>query len=212
MSVRELLTDKAAREIGLELVSGEDGMDNVINRPRIQKPGLSLAGFLEYIHPGRVQILGRSEITFLGERSAMERSRIASQLCRQGVSCFVVTAGLDAPPELVDETDRNRVPVLRTAQASSAVIDGLTRYLEDRLAPRQVMHGVLLDVYGLGVFILGDSGIGKSECALDLVVRGHRLVSDDVVEIKRVRQTLGGTGPELTRYHMELRGLGIINV
>jgi HPr kinase/phosphorylase len=212
MAVRELLTDEGAEDLGLSLLSGTEGLDNIVSRARIQKPGLALAGFLEYIHPGRVQILGRSEITFLEERAPAERSRIVSQLCRQGVSCFVMTAGLDPPQELLDETENNRVPLLRTDLSSSTVIDRLTQFLEDRLAPRAVVHGVLLDLYGLGVLLLGDSGIGKSECALDLVVRGHRLVSDDVVEIKRRREILVGTGPELTRFHMELRGLGIINV
>jgi HPr kinase/phosphorylase len=113
---------------------------------------------------------------------------------------------------LVDECDKHRVPLLRTDLPSSFTIDNLTRYLEDRLAPRAVLHGVLLEVYGLGVLLMGESGVGKSECALDLVVRGHRLVSDDVVEIKRRGGFLWGTGPELTRYHMELRGVGIINV
>ncbi len=212
MAVRELLTDRAAAFLGLELLAGADGLDNVINRPRIQKPGLALAGFLEYIHPGRVQVLGKSEITFLRERVPAERSRIVAQLCRQGVTCFVVSAALEPPEEVVAESDTHRVPLFRTEQQTSAVIDGLTSYLMDRLAPRSVMHGVLMDIYGLGVFILGDSGIGKSECALDLVVRGHRLVSDDVVEIKRLGDQLVGTGPELTRYHMELRGLGIVNI
>ncbi len=212
MAVRELLTDETAEALGLSLLGGADGLENVVNRPRIQKPGLAMAGFLEYIHPGRIQILGNSEITFLRERAPAERSRIVSQLCRQGVSCFVVTTGLEPPEELVRESDNNRVPLLRTELRSSATIDALTRYLEDRLAPRAVIHGVLLDVYGLGVLLLGDSGVGKSECALDLVVRGHRLVSDDVVEIRRKGDLLMGTGPELTRYHMELRGLGIINV
>jgi HPr kinase/phosphorylase len=128
------------------------------------------------------------------------------------VSCFVLTAGLVPPPELVEETEQHRVPLLRTDLASSVIIDGLTRYLEDRLAPRAIVHGVLMDIYGLGVLLLGDSGVGKSESALDLVVRGHRLVSDDVVEIRRRGEVLIGTGPELTRYHMELRGVGIINV
>ena len=212
MAVRELLSDDAAESMGFTLVSGADGLDNLVNRPRIQKPGLALAGFLEYIHPGRIQILGKSELTFLEERAPAERARIAAQLCRQGVSCFVVTSGLTPPSELVDETEINRVPLLRTDASSSAVIDGLTRFLEDRLAPRQVIHGVLMDLYGLGVLLLGDSGVGKSECALDLIVRGHRLVSDDVVEIKRRGGILIGTGPELTRYHMEVRGLGIINI
>lgn len=212
MAVRELLTDEAADSLNLVVVSGADGLDNIINRPRIQKPGLALAGYLEYIHSGRVQILGKSEITFVRERPPAERSRIIAQLCRQGGSCFVLTSGLEAPPEMVEETERHRVPLLRTDLSSSATIDNLTAYLEDRLAPRVVIHGVLLDIYGLGVLLLGDSGVGKSECALDLVVRGHRLVSDDVVEIKKRGSELIGTGPELTRYHMELRGVGIVNV
>jgi HPr kinase/phosphorylase len=212
MAVRELLTDEAAEGLQLTLVSGADGVDNIVNRPRIQKPGLALAGFLEYIHPGRIQILGKSEISFLSERSPAECSRIVSQLCRQGGSCFVLTSNLEPTAQMIEETERHNVPLLRTPLSSSAAIDELTRFLEDRLAPRVVIHGVLLDIYGLGVLLFGDSGVGKSECALDLVVRGHRLVSDDVVEIKRKGGTLIGTGPELTRYHMELRGVGIVNV
>ena len=212
MAVRELLTDEAAEPLGLTVISGAEGLDNSVTRPRIQKPGLALVGFLEYIHPGRIQILGKSEITFIKERGPTERLRIVSQLCRQGGSCFVITSGLEAPEELVKETERYTVPLLRTELASSAIIDGLSQYLEDRLAPRAVVHGVLIDIYGLGVMLMGDSGIGKSECALELVVRGHRLVSDDVVEIRKKGDLLVGTGPELTRYHMELRGLGIVNV
>ena len=212
MAVRELLTDPAAEPLGLTLLAGEDGLANLINRARIQKPGLALAGFLEYIHAGRVQILGKSEMAFLAERAPVERARIVAQLCRHGVACLLVTNGHEPHEEMLDEADRHRVPVLTTARKTSEIIDGVTRFLEDRLAPREVVHGVLMDVYGLGLLILGDSGVGKSECALDLVVRGHRLVSDDVVEIKRIGQILDGTGPELTRYHMELRGLGIVNV
>lgn len=212
LTVGELLADDDAASLGLVLLSGGDGIANVVDRSRIQKPGLALAGFLEYIHPGRIQVLGKSETSFLNERAPAERSRIVSQLCRQGVSCFVLTTGLEPPDELLDETERQGVPLLRTELSSSTTIERLTRYLEDKLAPRSVVHGVLLDVYGLGVLLIGDSGVGKSECAIDLVVRGHRLVSDDIVEIKRLGDTLVGTGPELTRYHMELRGVGIINV
>ncbi|HXV75435.1 MAG TPA: HPr(Ser) kinase/phosphatase [Candidatus Polarisedimenticolaceae bacterium] len=212
MAVRELLTDEAAEGIHLSLVSGAEGLDNIVNQPRIQKPGLALAGFLEYIHPGRIQILGKSEFTFLAERTPGERSRILSQLCREGGSCFVLTSNLEPMREMIEETERHNIPLLRTSLTSSTTIDKLTRFLEDRLAPRVVLHGVLLDVYGLGVLLFGDSGVGKSECALDLVVRGHRLVSDDVVEIRRKGNMLLGTGPELTRYHMELRGVGIVNV
>ncbi len=210
--VRELLSDEAAEPLGLSMLSGAEGLDNLVDRARIQKPGLALVGFLEYIHPGRIQILGRSEIAFLEERAPAERSRIVAQLSRQGATCLIITGGRAAMPELLEETEQHRVPLLRTDLASSVLIERLTRYLEDRLAPRAIVHGVLMDIYGLGVLVFGDSGVGKSECALELVVRGHRLVSDDVVEIRRRGDVLIGTGPELTRYHMELRGVGIINV
>jgi HPr kinase/phosphorylase len=124
----------------------------------------------------------------------------------------VVTKGFAPPRELVAEADRRAIPVLVTAAESTAVIKALGALLEDRLALRLHLHSVLLDVFGLGVLIVGESGIGKSECALDLIDRGHRLVSDDVVEIKRIGDTLIGTSPELTRHHMELRGLGVINI
>jgi len=212
MAVRELLTDAAAESVGLSVRGGEHGLDNLVTRPLIQKPGLALAGFLEYIHPGRIQILGKSEMSFFHEHPPAERSRIMAQLCRQGASCFIVTAGTAVPDELIEVADDQDVPLLTTDLPTAATIDLLTLFLEDRLAPRVVVHGVLLDIYGLGVLLLGDSGVGKSESALDLIARGHRLVSDDVVEIKRRSDVLVGTGPELTRYHMELRGLGIVNV
>jgi HPr kinase/phosphorylase len=209
--VRELWED-TAEPAQLVLMAGNDGLDNVLNRTNVQRPGLALTGFLEYIHPGVIQILGKSEITYLLERPPAERTRILSQLCRQGGTCFVITSALEPPRELLAEAERQQVPLLRTELPTSPAVDYLTRYLEDKLAPRAVIHGVLLDIYGLGVLLLGQSGVGKSECALDLVVRGHRLISDDVVEIRRRREVLIGTGPELTRYHMELRGLGIVNV
>ena len=212
MAVRELLTDEGAESLALQLRSGANGLDNLVTRPRIQKPGLALAGFLEYIDSGRIQVLGKSEMVFLQERPPSERSRIMAQLCRQGATCFVVTGAIEPSEELTEITDRHGVPLLTTDLAASETIDGLTRFLENRLAPRVVVHGVLLDIDGLGVLLLGESGVGKSETALDLVARGHRLVSDDVVEIKRRGDVLVGTGPELTRYHMELRGLGIVNV
>ena len=209
--VRDLMLGDA-QHLGLELVAGKAGIEKEITVPRIQKPGLSLAGFIEYIHPGRVQILGQSEITFLRGQSAERRREILHEVCACGVTCFVLTKDLEPPAELTNAAEVYSIPVLKTRQVSSATIDGLTRFLEERLAPRISIHGVLLDIYGVGVLLLGDSGVGKSECALDLIVRGHRLVSDDIVEIKRTGNTLNGSGPELTRYHMEVRGLGIINI
>jgi HPr kinase/phosphorylase len=209
--VRDLLLGDASH-LGLELIAGKSGIEKEITVPRIQKPGLSLAGFIEYIHPGRVQILGQSEITFLKGQTSDRRRDIVDQVCACGVTCFVITKGLDPSEELRSAAEQYGIPLLRTRLVSSATIDGLTRFLEERLAPRISVHGVLLDIYGVGVLLLGDSGVGKSECALDLIVRGHRLVSDDIVEIKRKGNVLNGSGPELTRYHMEVRGLGIINI
>lgn len=209
--VRDLLLGEA-RHIGLEALAGSAGLDKELTVPRIQKPGLALAGFIEYIHPGRVQILGQSEITFLRELPSERRREVLHGVCATGVTCFVITKSLEPPSELVAAVEQHSIPLLRTRLVSSATIDALERFLEERLAPRISLHGVLLDIYGVGVLLLGDSGVGKSECALDLIVRGHRLVSDDIVEIKRKGSVLNGSGPELTRYHMEIRGLGIINI
>ncbi|MBI3451012.1 MAG: HPr(Ser) kinase/phosphatase [Acidobacteria bacterium] len=209
--VRDLLTGDASH-LRLECIAGKIGLDKEITVARIQKPGLALAGFIEYIHAGRVQILGQSEITFLMGLDGARRREILDAVCACGVTCFVITKALDPPPELFEAADRFEIPLLKTAEVSSATIDNLTDYLEETLAPRVTIHGVFLDVYGVGTLLLGESGVGKSECALDLVVRGHRLVSDDVVEIRRRAGVLNGHGPSLTQYHMELRGLGIINI
>lgn len=209
--VRDLLLGEASH-LALEALAGTAGLDKELTVPRIQKPGLALAGFIEYIHPGRVQILGQSEITFLRELSSERRREVLQGVCATGVTCFVITKSLDSPAELLVAVEEHSIPLLRTRLVSSATIDALERFLEERLAPRISLHGVLLDIYGVGVLLLGDSGVGKSECALDLIVRGHRLVSDDIVEIKRKGNVLNGSGPELTRYHMEIRGLGIINI
>jgi HPr kinase/phosphorylase len=209
--VRDLLGEDAAH-LKLECIAGKIGLDKEITVARIQKPGLALAGFIEYIHPGRVQILGQSEITFLKGLDPKRRREIVSAVCACGVTCFVITKALDAPAEMLEAADQFEIPLLKTAEVSSATIDNLTEYLEETLAPRLTIHGVFLDVYGVGVLLLGESGVGKSECALDLVVRGHRLVADDVVNFRRRGGILNGQGPTMTQYHMELRGLGIINI
>jgi HPr kinase/phosphorylase len=209
--VRDLLTESASH-LGLRVLAGEAGLDREINVPRIQKPGLALAGYVEYIHPGRLQILGQSEITFLNELDATRRGAVLEEVASCGVTCMVITKNLDPPAELLSSADAHSIPLLKTSEVSSFTIDALTEYLEQRLAPLMTIHGVMLDLYGVGVLLLGESGVGKSECALDLVVRGHRLVADDVVEFHRRKGVLNGDGPELTRYHMEVRGLGIINI
>jgi HPr kinase/phosphorylase len=198
--------------LNLALLAGQAGLSNAITSPRIQKPGLALTGFVRSVRPGRVQVLGKSEITFHSELPPDRRRVLFAEFCALAGTCLVITTSLTPPPELLDEAERLSVPLLQTPLGTGDAIDQIGRHLEKLLAPMIVEHGVLMDVSGLGVLILGESGIGKSECALDLVVRGHRLVADDVVEIRRVGGHLVGSGPELTRYHMEIRGLGIINI
>ena len=197
----------------LELLAGGNGLDRVITSPHIQKTGLALAGFHEYLKPGRVLIFGESEIRYLESLESAGRITSLRLALTLDFPCVVITGGFTPPAELLVEAERARVPLLKTSVATPTAIAKLSSILEDSLAERTMIHAVLMDVLGLGVLIAGESGIGKSECALDLIVRGHRLVADDTVEVRRRQETiLIGACPELTRYHMELRGLGVINV
>jgi len=214
VSVRALLqTRTEAFGLTLELLAGGDGLDRVITSPHVQKTGLALAGFQTYLKPGRVLIFGESEIRYLENLEPAARSAAIQLALALDFPCVLITGGFAAPPELVIEAERLNVPLLQTSTTTPTAIAKLSSILEDTLAERISLHAVLMDVLGLGVLITGESGIGKSECALDLIVRGHRLVADDTVEVRRRSETiLIGTCPELTRHHMELRGLGIINV
>src|SRR5436190_18487321 len=199
--------------LSVELLAGADGLDRTITSPHVQKTGLALAGFHEYLKPGRVLILGESEIRYLESLKSPQRESAMRLAFTLDFPCVLITGGFSPPAELVTEAERARLPLLKTAVATATAIAKLNSILEDSLAERTILHAVLLDVLGLGVLISGESGIGKSESALDLIVRGHRLVADDTVEVRRRSDTMVvGTCPELTRHHMELRGLGIINV
>ncbi len=203
----------ASSGLELDLLAGASGLERRITLPYIQKTGLALAGFDEYLRSGRVLIFGESEIRFLERMSPPERAQALRRLFIRDLPCVLVTMALDGPAELAAEAERAGVPLLRTALSTPIAIARLTNLLEDHLAPREIRHGVLLDILGLGVLLTGESGIGKSECAIDLVVRGHRLVADDTVEIRcRGEAILIGTCPELTRHHVEIRGLGLVNV
>jgi HPr kinase/phosphorylase len=199
---------------GLEarLVAGRAGLASRISVSRIQKLSLALTGFLAQIRTGRLQVVGETEIEYCRDLSVDQRRQVFDAACRVPVTAFIVTKGLTPPPELVEQAERHGVPVLACPERSSVVIDRVQRFLDERLAPRVTIHGVLLEVSGLGVLLLGESGIGKSECALDLVQRGHRLIADDVVEVMQLSTHLVGIGPEPLRHHMELRGIGIINI
>ena len=197
----------------LELLAGANGLDRVITSPHIQKTGLALAGFHEYLKPGRVLIFGESEIRYLESLESAGRITSLRLALTLDFPCVLITGGFPPPVELLAEAERARLPLLKTGVATPTAIAKLSSLLEDSLAERTMIHAVLMDVLGLGVLIAGESGIGKSECALDLIVRGHRLVADDTVEVRRRQETiLIGACPELTRHHMELRGLGVINV
>src|SRR5687768_3862908 len=197
----------------LELLSGSEGAERPITSPHIQKTGLALAGFDEYLQPGRVLVFGESEVRYLEGLDQAARLNALEAAFTHDIPCVVITGGWEPSVDLHLAAERCRVPLLRTAVATPLAIAKLTTLLEDILAVREVIHGVLMDILGLGVLIVGESGIGKSECALDLIVRGHRLVADDTVEVrKRAETVLIGTCPELTRHHMEIRGLGVINI
>lgn len=209
--VAALLSEEAS-PLGLRLVGGGAGLKRLIDRSRVQRPGLALTGFTRYLSPGRVQIIGGSEASYLDTLSAKKRAAVIRRFMATRVCCVVVTRGLEIPPELGDESEARGIPVLATALDSTPFIRRLTEFLEDRLARTARLHGVLIDVLGVGVFIRGESGIGKSECGLELVDRGHRLVSDDAVDIKASSLGLLGASPQPTRDHMEIRGLGILNI
>ena len=214
MPVASLLGARGAgADLEFDLLAGAAGLERRITLPYIQKTGLALAGFDEYLRPGRVLVFGESEVRYLERMEAPARRDALARLFGRDFPCVVLTLGLEPPPELVVEAERVGVPVLRTRASTPTAIARLTTVLEDRMAAREVLHGVLLDILGLGVLIAGESGIGKSECALDLVGRGHRLVADDTVEVKaRGESVLIGSCPELTRHYVEIRGLGLVNV
>jgi len=200
-------------ELALKIVTGDDGLDRTILRPRVQKPGLAFAGYYEYIKPWSVQIIGEYETKYLQSLPARLREKRVRDVAALDVSCFIVTKGITPLEEFKHECEKRSVPLFSTPAMSSTSITRTTYFLEETMAPKVTMHSGLLDVYGIGVLLLGDSGIGKSECALDLIYRGHRLIADDMVIIKRhPNDVLLGYSNDLLRHHMELRGIGIIDI
>ena len=214
VTVAELLRSRPEKVgLPLELLGGSSGIERAIGSSHTQKTGLALAGFHDHLRPARVLVFGESEIEYLSALAPETRLDTLERALERDIPCVLITAGSTPPAELRTATDQASVPLLRTPVQTALAIAKLTSLLDDRLAVREVIHGVLLDILGLGVLLVGESGIGKSECALELVARGHRLVADDTVEIRRRGETVViGTCPDLTRYHMEIRGLGVINV
>ncbi len=210
--VGALLDDKKF-DLRLTLLAGKKGLSRRISSARIQKPGLALAGFVEYLHKERLQVFGNTEMSYLATLPLPRQVEVLKAYFAQEVAALVLTKGLEPPPEMAAAAEEAGVPLLRTTHLSSVFIQSVQNYLEDILTASTSMHGVLLDVFGVGILLLGKSGIGKSEIALDLVMRGHRLVADDIVDVKRKNpESVYGMGSEIIRHHMEVRGLGIINI
>ena len=202
------------KEFQLEVVHmPKDPKEIMVSSPEVARPGLALAGFMEVFEPFRIQILGRAENAFLEGLSDAEHDHRIREFFKHNPVAVVVTSGLSICDATLESARELGIPLLRTEERTSAFMAAIISSLNTRLAPRTTRHGVLVEVYGEGVLILGDSGIGKSETAVELVKRGHRLIADDAVEIKRVSaKTLVGTAPEIIRHYIELRGIGIVDV
>ncbi|OGL45550.1 MAG: HPr(Ser) kinase/phosphatase [Candidatus Schekmanbacteria bacterium RBG_13_48_7] len=207
------LLDDLHDKLELSAFPSSAGFDRFVSDSRIQKPGAALTGLWNLINPDRLQIFGRGESEYLMSLSNENLSDTIMKFCEKDVVGIIVTGDYLVPNVLIEETQKHTIPLMRSSLNSSLFIPLLTAYLDEKLAPTDTRHGVLMDVHGVGVLILGESGIGKSECALDLVVRGHRLVIDDLVHLKRVRmEVIIGSGAPDAGHHMEIRGLGIINL
>ena len=191
----------------------EDAENIFIKNTEVNRPGLALSGYFGNFEPSRIEIIGRAEHGYLDQLSTEERIFKIRQFIDQKPACVIVSTGLPAFDEMYDEAKKMAVPILCTKEKTSPLMAALIASLNTHLGPRITRHGVLVEVYGEGILILGDSGVGKSETAIELVKRGHRLIADDAVEIKRVSaKTLVGSAPEIIRHYVELRGIGIVDV
>lgn len=208
----ETLLEDVDFDLRLSLMAGGDFLDREVSHPRIQKPGLALAGLGRAIEPQRIHVLGRSEITYLSSIDIPTRDAALERLAAADPACWVVTAPEALPESLLAVASASKFAILRSAHSSGTLITRLHDFLDEHMSPEMTMHGVLIDAFGVGVLLVGSSGIGKSECALDLILRGHRLVADDAVWVRRKGSELVAMGSPVTRHHMEVRGLGIIHV
>jgi HPr kinase/phosphorylase len=212
LRLRDLVT--ARREaLQLEPLTGQLGLDRLLPQAEVASPGLALAGYTARFAPDRIHVLGETEITYLEALSADERRRALDGFFAFDLPVVFVTKGLQVPPDLLALATARQIPVIRTALKTAEFYRRIKPILEEAFAARTTLHGSLADVYGVGLLFVGRSGIGKSECVLDLVERGHRLVADDVVQVsRRGHDILIGQGHELAQHHMEIRGVGLVDI
>ena len=211
LSVSQFLED-LREDLRLEVLAGSAGLSSEIRQTQFQKNGLALTGYFEHVHPDRIQVWGNTELSYLSSLDPSAQIEVVSRFFHLPLCAVLVTGGHALPEGIVEIADREDVPLIRSGLQGKMALPQVVAYLESRLATRAHMHGVLVDLYGVGVLIQGKSGIGKSECALHLVTRGHRLVADDVVDIQLRGQELVGQSPDLLKHHLEVRGLGILNI
>ncbi len=205
---------KVIEEFTCEKLYEASNIDSIqISTADVNRPALQIVGYFDYFDPNRIQVMGKVEHTYLEQFSAQKRKELLKLLFERPIPCLVITRGMQVFPEMLEVAKEHDVTLLRTEETTSEFISALISYLHVQIAPRRTRHGVLVEVYGEGILILGESGVGKSENAIELLKRGHRLVADDAVEIKRVSsKTLVGSAPDIIRHFVELRGIGIIDV
>ena len=201
-------------ELKFDKIYVPDNFDEImVCKKEVNRPGLPLAGFFDHYDNERIQIMGKVEYHYLLDMTSEERKKRMMDFFEKGATALVISSNLDVFPEVVEAAEKYSIPVLRSSDTTSNVMGSLIASLNVSLAERMTRHGVFVECYGEGILILGDSGIGKSEAAIELVKRGHRLIADDAVEIKKVSaKTLVGSAPELIRHYIELRGIGIVDV
>ncbi len=202
------------REFELEIITDYGKLDEImISVADVTRPGLQLAGYFDHFGPDRIQVLGNMETAFLERLEPAERLIRVDALFAKGIPCLILTRSHNALPEVLECSQKYSIPILRTDDITASFTSSLVKFLNVELAPRTSLHGVLVEVYGEGILILGESGVGKSETALEIVKRGHRLIADDLVEVRRVSETtLLGRAPEIIRHLIEIRGIGILDV
>lgn len=202
------------REFGFEVVHGPEGyLENTVSSTSVNRPGLQLTGYYEGFDSGRIQVLGKMESYYLRELNAFEREKRFDEFFSKGIPLLILSVDSDVFPECIESAVRHNITVVKSSEHASDILSALTASLNVHLGARVTMHGVFVEVYGEGILLIGDSGVGKSETAIELLKRGHRLVADDAVDIKRVSaKSLVGSAPELIRYFMELRGIGVVDV
>ena len=209
----QVTTRDVMKKFDLQIISGQEGIGRYITTSDISRPGLEMAGYFTHYPANRVQLLGKTELSFFELLPEADRRDRMMQLCSQNTPAIIISRGLEVPPELIAASNENHVPVLKTKLTTTRFSSRLTNFLESKLAPTTAIHGVLVDVYGIGVLLMGKSGVGKSETALELVKKGHRLVADDCVEIRQESENLLiGSPPPLLEHLLEIRGIGIIDI